>query len=64
MNIGDIRQGYLDELELAVSQWVTGEPHPLLLIINGIQQESFMDGYTHAIETLKNNIKKFTTDGE
>lgn len=64
MNIGDIRQGYLDELGLAVSQWVTGEPHPLLLIIDRIQQESFMDGYTHAIETLKNNIKTSAAGGE
>lgn len=57
MEIKNVNCKSLEELENAVSQWTVGEPHPMLDIINQVQQESFLEGYNHAIESLQEQLE-------
>ena len=61
MNIADINYRCSDALEDAASQWViNGEPHPMLDLINQVMRDSFLDGYNHAIEVLKETFNETT----
>lgn len=56
MTSTDVSCGFLEQLENAAAQCaVYGDPQTLIDIIDQVQQESFRDGYIHAIEVLHDN---------
>lgn len=64
MNIADINYRCSDALEDAASQWaINGEPQPMMDLIDQVMRDSFEDGYKHAIEVLKDEIKKTMKEG-
>jgi len=59
MNIADISCRFLPKLQLAASQYAgSGDLQPLIDMIDQVQQESFFDGYSHAIDVLQDNNNK------
>lgn len=64
MTATDVSCRFLEQLENAAAQCaVYGDPQTLIDMIDQVQQESFNDGYIHAIEVLQNNMKITTKGG-
>lgn len=58
MNIADISCRFLPKLQLAASQYATsGDLQSLVDMIDQVQKESFFDGYSHAIDVLRDNTQ-------
>lgn len=56
MTAADMSCRFLERLQNAASQCAEyGDPQALADIISQVQQESFNDGYVHAIEVLQEN---------
>ena len=56
MTAADMSCRFLERLQNAASQYaVYGDPQALADIISQVQQESYNEGYVHAIEVLQDN---------
>lgn len=58
MMLEDLTQKTRQALENAVTQWINGDFQPMADLLDQIQVESHLEGYTSAIEVLENQNYK------
>ena len=52
MFIDDIASSFMEKLQQAADSWNTGEPGPMLGLLNQLQKDAYTEGYQHTIDIL------------